>query len=363
MNHYNSETNGGRFAGETGLTFDDVLLLPNYSDIRREEIEIATKLTDRITLAIPLLAAPMDTVTESNLAIAMGNLGGLGVIHRNMEIERQKKEVEITKGGTEYAAAAVGIGSDLSERAEALIEAGADIIVIDSAHGFTKSVISATEFISGKYPQTVLVSGSVATAAGAKALIEAGAKVLRVGMGPGSICTTRIVAGVGVPQLTAILETVAVAKQFGAAVIADGGLRTSGDIVKALAGGAAAVMAGSLFAGTLEAPGKLITIKGKKYKSYRGMGSVAAMKEGSAARYGQNYRKGQEKKLVAEGVEGYVPYKGTLAEVTGQLTGGLRAGMYYTGAVNLKELSEKTRFMKVTPASVTESQPHDIVVK
>jgi IMP dehydrogenase len=201
----------------------------------------------------------------------------------------------------------------------------------------------------------------VATSAGAKALIEAGASSLRVGMGPGSICSTRIVAGIGVPQITAIMDTVSIAKKYAVPVIADGGLRFSGDITKALAAGASVVMSGSLFAGTREAPGKLVTINGKKYKSYRGMGSVSAMKEGSAARYGQNYRLGQEKKLIAEGVEGLVPYKGTLEEVVTQLIGGLKAGMYYTGVKNIKELQENTRFIRITQASLTESHPHDIL--
>lgn len=353
---------GNKIIPEVGLTFDDVLLIPNYTEVKREEIDISTSLGEKIKLSIPIISAPMDTVTESKLAIALGKLGGLGVIHRNMTVEVQKKEVEAVKKEGLPAAAAVGVGKDLEERVAALVSAGVDIIVVDSAHGFSKWVVEATKFISQNYKNITLVSGNVATAAGAKALIEAGADALRVGMGPGSICTTRIVAGMGVPQITAILETVVVAKQFGIPVISDGGLRYSGDIVKAISAGASLVMTGSLFAGCLEAPGRVVTKNGKKYKSYRGMGSISAMKEGSAARYGQNYRVGQEKKLIAEGVEGLVPYKGTVEEVVTQLVGGLRAGMYYAGVKNIAELQEKTRLMRITQASLTESHPHDIVI-
>lgn len=346
-----------------GLTFDDVLLLPNYTQVHREDIDVSTKLSDKITLGIPLVSAPMDTVTTSVMAIALGKLGGLGIIHRNMSVEDQVKEVALTKKEIETVAAAVGIGKDLGNRLDALSAAGVDIIVIDSAHGFSKWVVEATGYISSTYPDTTLVSGSVVTAAGAKALIEAGAHMLRVGMGPGSICTTRIVAGMGVPQITAILETVSVAKSYKVAVIADGGLRFSGDIVKAIAAGASCVMSGSLFAGCDEAVGKVVTKNGKKYKTYRGMGSLGAMRQGSAARYGQEYRVGQEKKLVEEGVEGLVPYTGSLEEVVAQLVGGLRAGMYYAGVKTIDELKEKTRFLRVTQASVSESHPHDIILK
>lgn len=304
----------------------------------------------------------MDTVTTSKMAIALGKLGGLGIIHRNMEISDQVQEVNAVKEKNILAGAAVGIGRDLEERTKALVAAGVDILVIDSAHGFTKWVIEATKFISENYKKVALVSGSVATAAGAKALVEAGAQALRVGMGPGSICTTRVVAGIGVPQITAIMETVEIAKKYGIRVIADGGLRYSGDIVKALAAGASLVMSGSLFAGCMEAPGKVETINGEKYKSYRGMGSIEAMKKGSAARYGQELRIGMEKKLIAEGVEGQVPYQGTVEEQVAQLIGGLKAGMYYTGVKDITELQEKTRFIRVTHASLMESYPHDIIL-
>jgi len=354
--------NTSKIIDSIGLTFDDVLLLPNYTEIKRDEIDLATNLTPDIKLQLPFLSSPMDTVTASPMAIALGKLGGLGVLHRNMSIESQAFEVRKTKKELTVCAAAVGVGNDLSDRTKKLVSAGVDILVIDSAHGFSKWVIEATEFICSKYKNITLVAGSVATSAGAKALIAAGADVLRVGMGPGSICTTRIVAGIGVPQVTAILDTVAVAKSCGVSVIADGGLRSSGDIVKAISCGAASVMSGSLFAGTLEAPGKVITKNGIKYKSYRGMGSVAAMRQGSAARYGQNYRKGKNNKLVAEGIEGLVPYRGTVEDVVTQLAGGLRSGMYYTGVKNIMELQDNTRLMRVTQASLLESQPHDIII-
>lgn len=344
----------------TGLTFDDVLIIPNYTDIKRDRIDVSTTLTAKIKLSIPLLSSPMDTVTTSRMAIAMGKLGGLGVIHRNLSIDGQVQEVKKVKKENLPAAAAVGVGADMQDRVKALVSAGVDVLVIDSAHGFSSWVIDTTKYISHNYPDIALVAGSVATAAGAKALIDAGASCLRVGMGPGSICTTRIVAGMGVPQITAILDTVAVARGYNIPVMADGGLRYSGDIVKALSAGASTVMSGSLFAGCDEAPGKKISVKGKMYKSYRGMGSVSAMKQGSAIRYGQEYRKGQEKKLIAEGVEGMVSYKGMLADVVTQLVGGLKTGMYYAGAKNIEELQTKTRFMRITQASLTESFPHDI---
>lgn len=348
---------------EIGLTFDDVLLLPDFTEVKREDINVSSHLTKKIKLEIPLISSPMDTVTTSKSAIALGKFGGLGVIHRNMPIENQRKEVGLVKKEGLIAAAAVGVGADLEERTKKLVEGGVDVLVLDSAHGFSKWVIEATKFISSNFKNIALISGSVATAAGARALIDAGAQGLRVGMGPGSICSTRIVAGMGVPQITAVLETVAVAKQYGIPVISDGGLRFSGDIVKAISAGASTVMSGSLFAGCEETPGKIIMKNNNKYKSYRGMGSIEAMKEGSAVRYGQNYRVGQEKKLVAEGVEGLVLYKGTIGEVITQLIGGLRAAMYYAGVKNIKELQEKTRLMRITQASLIESYPHDVLLK
>lgn len=362
MDEVNQSPGGQKIQDTIGLTFDDVLLLPNYTQVKRDEIDIASSLTVKIKLALPFLSAPMDTITEEKLAVALGKLGGLGIIHRNLSVEDQAAIVKKVKTEVNLAAAAVGIGSDLENRSRQLVAAGCDVLMIDSAHGFSKWVIEATKYISGAFRQVDLISGSVATAGGAKALIEAGAKALRVGMGPGSICTTRIVAGMGVPQITAILETVSVAKKHNIPVISDGGLRFSGDIVKALSAGASTVMTGQLFAGTTESPGKVISLKGKKYKSYRGMGSVSAMKQGSAQRYGQDYRRGQEKKLIAEGIEGMVPYKGSVEDVVNQLQGGLRAGMYYAGVKNIRELQENTRLIRVTQASLIESHPHDIVI-
>ncbi len=345
-----------------GLTFDDVLLMPSYTDIKREEIDLSSNLTADIRLELPILSAPMDTVTTSTLSIALGKLGGLGVIHRNMTIEKQVEEVEKVGKVVQLTAAAVGVGKDAEERVAALVKKGVDVIVIDSAHGFSKWVIELTKLISHKYKYLAVISGNVGTAAGAKALIEAGAKALRVGIGPGSICTTRVVAGIGVPQVTAIMETSTLAKKYGIPVIADGGIRYSGDIVKAFAAGASCVMSGSLFAGCSETPGDIISRGKTKYKSYRGMGSLSAMQEGSASRYGQDYRLGQQKKLTTEGVEGLVAYKGKLEDIVSQLTGGIRSGMYYTGAGNIRQLQEKSRFIQISQASLAEGHPHDIII-
>lgn len=355
--------NNNKILNNIGLTFDDVLIVPDYTDVKREEIDISIRLTSDIKLKLPFMSSPMDTVTTSFMAIALGKLGGLGVIHRNLTIKDQVEEVKKAKKETSLVAAAVGVGRDLKERAEVLSRAGIDVVVIDSAHGHSKFVIEATRYVSEKHKNITLVAGNVVTGEAARVLIEAGAQVLRVGMGPGSICTTRIIAGIGTPQITAIMKVAKVAKEHNISVIADGGLRLSGDIVKALTVGGDCIMSGSLFAGTDEAPGEVVIIDGKKYKSYRGMGSVAAMKEGSAARYGQEYRKGQEKKLITEGVEGLVPYKGSLESVVNQLVGGLRTGMYYAGARNIRELQEKAKFIRVSQASLIESHPHNILIK
>lgn len=354
--------NQNKILNSIALTFDDVLIVPDYTDIKREEIDISTQLTPDIKLKLPFISSPMDTVTTSSMAIVLGKLGGLAVIHRNLIIENQVKEIKKAKKETSLVAAAVGVGRDLKERMEGLSRAGVDVVVIDSAHGHSKFVIEATRYVSEKHKNIALIAGNAATGEAARVLIEAGAQVLRVGMGPGSICTTRIIAGIGTPQITAIMEVAKVAKEHSISVIADGGLRLSGDIVKALVAGGDCIMSGSLFAGTDEAPGEVVTVEGKKYKAYRGMGSVAAMRKGSAARYGQEYRKGQEKKLIAEGVEGLVPYKGSVKNIVNQLVGGLRTGMYYVGARSIKDLQEKAKFMRVTEASFRESHPHDILI-
>ncbi|QJE73048.1 IMP dehydrogenase [Aerophototrophica crusticola] len=469
------------------LTFDDVLLVPAESSVMPAEVDTRTRLTKSIELGIPLMSAAMDTVTESALAIAMAQAGGLGVIHRNMDIARQAEEVRKVKrfesgmvvnpytinpeatlqdaldlmaryrisgipvtdaGGKlvgiltnrdvrfasnpkqpvselmtkdrlvtvqegvdkeeakrllhqhriekllvvdgEYrciglitvkdiekaqlhpkackdakgrlrAAAATGTGPDGLARAEALFDAGVDVLVVDTAHGHSKKVadqVSAARKLSN---YTQIVAGNVATAAAAKALIDAGADAIKVGIGPGSICTTRIVAGVGVPQLTAILDVVEECKKQGVPVIADGGIKYSGDLAKAIAAGADCAMMGSLFAGTDESPGEVILYQGRSYKSYRGMGSVGAMARGSADRYFQA-EVSNTLKLVPEGVEGRVPYKGPIAAVIHQLIGGLRAAMGYTGCATITEMQSNTEFVRITNAGLRESHVHDITI-
>ena len=469
------------------LTFDDVLLVPDYSEVLPHEVDVSTYITPKIKLNIPIVSAAMDTVTEARLAIALAREGGIGIIHRNMTIEEQAKEVEkvkksesgmildpvtvnpeatvrealsimerfkisgvpvVDKEGklvgiltnrdlrflkpTDYdkpvslfmtkenlitaeegvtleeataifqkykieklpivdregrikglitikdivkrmqypnackdeigrlrVGAAVGTGEEALERVSALVEAGVDLIVIDTAHGHSKRVIETLEKIKASFPDLQVVAGNVATAEGTRALIEAGADAVKVGVGPGSICTTRVVAGVGVPQLTAIMEAFSVAKDYGIPIIADGGIRYSGDIVKALAAGASAVMLGNLLAGTEEAPGETIYYQGRAYKVYRGMGSLGAMMSRlSSDRYGQD----KMEKFVPEGIEGRVPYKGKLRDVVFQLVGGLRAGMGYTGARNIKELQEKAKFVRITWAGYRESHVHDVQI-
>ncbi len=346
---------------EKYLTFDDVLLLPNYSEITPSKTDISTTLLKDFPLSMPLLSSPMDTVTESTLAIALGKSGGLGFIHRNNTIEEQAHQVMLVKKAKQKVGASISIGLDLKDRLAALVKADVDVIVIDSAHGHTKHVIETTQYVKTTYPKLPLIAGNVATGEGAEALIKAGADCIRVGMGPGSICTTRVMSGMGVPQLTAIMLCAKAAKPFGIPVIADGGIRASGDIVKALAAGATTVMLGGIFAGCDESPGDIVTVDGKKYKYYRGMGSIAAMKKGAAERYGQKYE-GKPSRLVPEGVEGLTPYKGALEDLTHQLIGGIRSGMAYLGAKTITELQEKARFIQITQSSLTESHPHTIKI-
>jgi len=475
-----------KFYGE-GLTFDDVLLVPSYSEVLPREVSTAIKLTKDITLNIPMISAAMDTVTEDRLAIALAREGGLGILHKNMSIEKQaelvrkvkrsesgliidpitlmpnasvadaiklmrdnkiggipivneakqlvgiltnrdlrfekntKKKVSeiMTKenlvtavAGTSMAkaegileqykieklpivdkknkliglitfrdilhlkshpnagkdgfgrllvGAAVGITADTLDRVDALKNAGVDIITLDSAHGHSRGVLEMVKTVKKNFKTIPLIGGNVATAAGAKALADAGADAVKVGVGPGSICTTRIVTGAGAPQLTAVMEAAQALKAKGIPVIADGGIRYTGDMVKALAAGATAVMAGSIFAGTEESPGETIIYEGRKFKSYRGMGSVEAMQEGSKDRYFQDVE-ADIKKLVPEGIVGRVPYKGTLSEVVQQFVGGLRAGMGYCGAKDIKALQDDAQFIRITTASMAESHPHDIVI-
>jgi IMP dehydrogenase len=469
-----------------GLTFDDVLLIPAESSVLPRDIDVSTRLTERITLNIPLVSAAMDTVTESKTAIAMAQEGGLGIIHRNLSVWAQAGEVEkvkkfesgmitdpitvapdqkisdaqeimnkyrisglpVTKNGKlvgiltnrdlrfekrhdrpvsevmtkenlvtvklgvgldeakellhqhriekllvvddrfelkglitvkdiekkiQYpnaskdergrlrVGAAVGVGSDWEERVEALVRAGVDLIAVDTAHGHSKNVLDVIGQIRRRCPDLEISGGNVATAEGTTALIEAGVNVVKVGVGPGSICTTRVVSGVGVPQITAIGSCAKAAARHNVPIIADGGIKYSGDITKALAAGAASVMIGSLFAGTEESPGETILYQGRTYKAYRGMGSIGAMGQGSRDRYGQADVM-DSNKLVPEGIEGQVPYKGSLSFNIHQLVGGLRAGMGYLGCKNVTALHNKARFMQITSASLREGHVHDVFI-
>ncbi len=467
-----------------GLTFDDVLLIPQASNVLPAQVDLKTRLSDKIQLNLPLISAAMDTVTESRMAIAMAREGGLGIIHKNMSIEEQANHVDrvkrsehgvitdpfflhpdnlvkdaialmeryrisgvpittpdgklvgiltnrdlrfesnyeqpisnvMTKEGLVTApegtslddaqkilgkhrieklpivdkdgylkglitikdieksiqypnsarddngrllvGAAVGTAANTMERIAALIEARADVIAIDTAHGHSAGVLKKVEEIKSKFPNVTLIAGNVATAAATEALIKSGADVVKVGIGPGSICTTRIVAGIGVPQLTAVMDCAEMADKLGKRVIADGGIKYSGDIVKALAAGGSAVMVGSLLAGTLESPGEVELYQGRSYKVYRGMGSLGAMSVGSSDRYFQD----GQKKFVPEGVEGRVPYRGSVAEVIYQMKGGLRAGMGYCGKGTIEELRTSSEFVRITNASLIESHPHDISI-
>ena len=466
-----------------GLTFDDVLLIPQKSEVIPRDIDLTTHLTQKIQLNIPLMSAAMDTVTEAPLAIAIAREGGIGIIHKNMSIEQQKIEVDkvkrsehgvivdpfylapdntlkdaddlmgkykisgvpITENGklvgiitnrdlrfeTDYSkpiymamtkdnlitapegttldeaqeilrkhkieklpivdkdgmlkglitikdiekaevypnsardekgrllvGAAIGATADVLDRVSALVEAGVDVLNLDSAHGHTQNVLETVKRIKALYPEVQLIAGNVATAEGTRALIEAGADCVKVGIGPGSICTTRVVAGIGVPQITAIYDAACVAAQYGVPIIADGGVKFSGDIVKAIAAGGSVVMIGSLLAGCEESPGDTEIYQGRQFKTYRGMGSLAAMNHGSKDRYFQE----SNKKLVPEGVEGRVPYKGSTSDTIYQLMGGLRAGMGYTGCHSIAELQQNAQFMQITAAGLRESHPHDIYI-
>ncbi|MCG1010616.1 IMP dehydrogenase [Salinicoccus sp. ID82-1] len=471
-----------------GLTFDDVLLVPAHSEVLPKEVDLSVQLSDRIRLNIPVLSAGMDTVTESAMAIAIARQGGLGVIHKNMSIERQRDEVEkvkrsengvitnpffltkeeqvfaaehlmgkyrisgvpivnnpeekkligiitnrdlrfiedyskpiddvmtkenlvtadvgttldqaakilqqyrieklplvdennILKGlitikdiekviefpdaakdeqGRLLVAAAIGIAKETEKRAQELVEAGVDALVIDTAHGHSAGVLAAIKDVRDKFPDVALIAGNVATAEGTKALIDAGVDVIKVGIGPGSICTTRVVSGVGVPQITAVYDAASEARKHGKAIIADGGIKLSGDIVKALAAGGHAVMLGSLLAGTSESPGETEIFQGRRYKTYRGMGSLGAMEKGSKDRYFQE--DSEAKKFVPEGIEGRTEYKGPLSDTIYQLMGGLRSGMGYTGSQNLEALREQAQFIKITGAGLIESHPHNVQI-
>lgn len=362
------------------LTFDDVLLVPGYSETHPNSIDLSTRLTKGIKLNIPLISAAMDTVTESRLAIAIARMGGVGVIHKNLSIEEQcleikkvktqetpstSKEVEhhssnFDQRGRLLVGAALGVSPELMERAEALVSHEVDFFCLDSSHGHSLGVIQSIKDLKKRFPSIPLLAGNVATYEGAKALIEAGADCIKIGIGPGSICTTRIVTGAGMPQLTAIAEASRACREKQIPCIADGGIKCSGDISKAIAAGADSVMLGGLFAGTEESPGDTITFEGRTYKSYRGMGSLAAMKAGSKDRYFQE--NAELNKLVPEGIEGQVPFKGKLEDVVIQLVGGLRAGMGLSGSSNVQDFIMRSQFVQITNAGLKESHAHDVIM-
>lgn len=357
-----------------GYTFDDLLLVPAYSKVVPAQVELKTRLTSKIVLNIPICSAAMDTVTEVEMAKSLALLGGLGFIHKNMSIDEQANMVRLVKetkipsenktacvdeNGHLIVGAAVGVSDSTLDRVSALVKAGVDIITVDSAHGHSMGVINTVKRIRELYADLDIVGGNIVTAQAAIDLIYAGANVVKVGVGPGSICTTRVVSGVGVPQLTAVNDVYQVAKTYGAGVIADGGIKLSGDIVKALAAGGDCVMLGGLLAGCEETPGEVVELHGKKVKSYVGMGSLSAMQRGSSDRYFQGGEK-ELKKLVPEGIEATVPFKGSISDVIYQMMGGLRSGMGYCGCKTCKDLKENAQFVKITNAGLKESHPHDV---
>jgi len=357
-----------------GITFDDVLLIPAYSNVLPNEVSLKTRLTKNITLNIPIISAAMDTVTDSEMAIALAILGGAGVIHKNLTIEEQAAEVAKVKAiqvrqadrktasvdnrGTLIVGAAISTGAGYLDRAKALIEAGANFLVVDSAHGHSQGILDVVAKLRNLYPNFDIIAGNIATKEAAQALVEAGASAVKVGIGPGSICTTRVVAGVGVPQITALMDVFDYCQAKEIPFIADGGIKYSGDIVKALGAGANAVMLGSMFAGTNEAPGEIINLEGRDYKTYVGMGSLIAMRRGSSDRYFQD----KAKKLVPEGIESIVEAKGPVADVVFQLIGGIRAGMGYTGSATVDDLRLNAQFTRITNAGLIESHPHDVKI-
>lgn len=344
---------------QESLTFDDVLLLPRYSQILPAETNISTNLSKSIKLKIPFISSAMDTVTESKMAIAIGKEGGLGIIHRNLNIKLQSIEVEKVKKLNIYVGAAIGTSDKDIDRTKALIDKDVDLLVIDTAHGHSKKVLNTLAKIKKIASNQTICVGNIATGEAAKMLYNAGADILKVGIGPGSICTTRIVAGIGVPQISALIDVKKNLKNKKIKIISDGGIKFPGDIAKALAAGADAVMMGSIFAGTNESPGLKYKFKNKLFKSYRGMGSIGAMSAGSSDRYFQkNYN--DKSKFVAEGVEARVPYKGMVSEIIYQLQGGLRSSMGYIGATNIKEIKKKGKFIKITKAGFYESMVHSV---
>ncbi len=344
------------------LTFDDVTLVPRYSEILPSEVNTEISLTNSLKLKIPVLSSAMDTITESKMAIGIAKAGGMGIIHRNLDIKKQINEIKKVKKHKLLVGAAVGAGPNEFKRSEAIIKEGVDMIVVDTAHGHSKKVAEIIKFIKKiNIKKIALCAGNIATAEAAKFLVNLGVDIVKVGIGPGSICTTRLVAGIGVPQLSAILSVRKGLKNKNIKIISDGGIKYSGDLTKAFAAGADAVMIGSLFAGTDEAPGKLIKMNGKLYKNFRGMGSIGAMNKGSADRYFQSSQK-DFSKYVPEGVEGFAKYKGDVGSIIYKLVGGLKSSMGYLGSKDVYNLRNKANFVKITKAGFYESMVHNVDV-
>ncbi|MDC0903027.1 IMP dehydrogenase [Pelagibacteraceae bacterium] len=341
------------------LTFDDVLLLPRYSKILPSDTDISLDLAKNIKLKTPFLSSAMDTVTESSMAIAMAKSGGIGIIHRNLDIKKQSEEILKVKNKNFLVGAAIGTSLEDLNRAKSLLRRGVDLIVIDTAHGHSEKVLKILDKVKKLNNNIPICVGNIATGEAAKRLYNSGASIIKVGIGPGSICTTRMVAGIGVPQITALMDVSNSLKKKNIKVISDGGIKFSGDIAKALAAGADAIMMGSIFAGTEESPGKKFKIKNKYYKKYRGMGSIGAMSAGSSNRYFQkNYK--DKSKFVPEGVDGRVEYKGNVSKIIYQLKGGLRSSMGYVGAKRLKDIKKNAKFIKITKAGFYESMVHSV---
>jgi IMP dehydrogenase len=341
------------------LTFDDVLLLPRFSKVLPSNTDISINLSKNIKLSAPFLSSAMDTVTESAMAVAMAKSGGIGIIHRNLDIKKQAKEILKVKKKNLIVGAAIGTSIEDLKRAKLLIDSGVDLIVIDTAHGHSEKVLDILSKVKKSNYKIPICAGNIATAEAAKKLYNSGADIIKVGIGPGSICTTRMVAGIGVPQITAVMEVHKALKGRKVKIISDGGIKFSGDIAKAIAAGADAIMMGSIFAGTDESPGKKFKVKNKLFKQYRGMGSIGAMSAGSSNRYFQkNYK--DKSKFVPEGVDGRVEYKGNVSKIIYQLKGGLRSSMGYVGAKKIKDLKKNAKFIKITKAGFYESMVHSV---
>jgi len=341
------------------LTFDDVLLLPRFSKVLPSDTDISLNLTKNIKLKTPFLSSAMDTVTESPMAIAIAKSGGIGIIHRNLDIKKQSQEVAKVKKNNLFVGAAIGTSSEDLNRVKSLVDSGVDLIIIDTAHGHSEKVLKILSKVRKNNHKIPICVGNIATGEAAKKLYNYGADIIKVGIGPGSICTTRMVAGIGVPQITAVMEVSKALKGKNTKIISDGGIKFSGDIAKAIAAGADAIMMGSIFAGTDESPGKKFKIKNKFYKQYRGMGSIGAMSAGSSNRYFQKSHK-DKSKFVPEGVDGRVEYKGNVSKIIYQLKGGLRSSMGYIGAKKLNDIKKNAKFIKITKAGFYESMVHSV---